>query len=156
MTYTNEMPKIDLDVLAQVLGADDLEVARRIVSTQGKNAGRLRASKPKNEMKRQEGGRFGWQMVPVDMTQARAAYVWRMVAFYVSPKSQHQCMPCTADFALGPYSETRDLIADLDKLVDQIVNTIPREQWAGVRRWAQVFGKTGQPQVTPDGAIIYR
>ena len=48
--YTQEMPKIDLEYLKTQLLPADLELVRGIVSTQGKNAGRLRASKPKVTM----------------------------------------------------------------------------------------------------------
>lgn len=99
--------------------------------------GRLRASKPKD---------------------GRAAYVWRMVAFTVSPNSRHQCMPCTADFGIdcGDYNERRAICRELDKIVDQIVKAVPVTEWHGVRRWGQVFGRVGTPTATAEGAIVYR
>lgn len=51
--------------------------ADRAIAEACLNKGKLRASKPK---------------------EGQAAYVWRMLAFYVSPVSQHQCMPITADW----------------------------------------------------------
>lgn len=52
-----------------------------------------------------------------------AAWVWRMLAFYVSPISKHQCMPMTADFDLpaqywstSPVTKLQEFEGDQDKL----------------------------------------
>lgn len=79
----------------------------------------------------------------------KAAYVWRMVAFQVSPNGQHHCMPVTADFDLPAYntegkwsaSIAREMAKDLDRLVDCIVNCVPKHQWHGVTRWARAMGR---------------
>ena len=97
--------------------------------------GRLRASKP-----------------PVskdDPTSGEAAYVWRMVAFQVSPNGKHHCMPCTADFDLptiywdrtdpSSHDRRRARIKELDAVVDAIVNTVPKNEWHGIRRWSRAF-----------------
>lgn len=53
--------------------------ARSFLSLIADKAGELRASKPKD---------------------GNATYVWRMVAFSVSDKPRHHCMPVTADFGV--------------------------------------------------------
>lgn len=112
------------------------------------NKDRLRASKP-----------------PVDGTLERGmiAYVWRMVAFYISPKRQHQCMPVTADFDLphrffedGGHDERRVMCDKLDVVVDMILEGVNPQEMHGLIRWGQAFGKLGSPQFDHDGSIIYR
>lgn len=71
---------------------------------------------------------------PEDMLKGRAAYVWRMVAFFTSPISQHHCMPVMAEFYVCNRSEAQKM----DELVDRIVDSIPKAEWNGVRRWAEV------------------
>lgn len=74
------------------------------------------------------------------------------------PKSKHKCMPYTAEFDLptpcGP--KTRELAGKLRPLIDAIVDLVPVKEWHSVRRWGQVFGVAGTPQVTAEGAIVYR
>lgn len=135
----NQMPIVDLKRLQAELEPEEYSIIRRIVARQGKNKGRLRASKPavNNELDPQSG---------------KAAYVWRMVAFMASPNPQHSCMPMTADWDLpvssayigdtidltGKYAERRALMNELDKLVDKIVATLPVS--AGAMSWARGFG----------------
>ena len=76
MFFTNEMPSINLDALT--LDEAERSLAEKIIATKGKNKGCLRAAKPSNA--------------------GDAAYVWRMVAFQVSPIPQHHCLPVCADF----------------------------------------------------------
>jgi len=71
-----EMPVIDLAVLKTVLSPEAYAIAEKCCATRGGEK-RLRATKPKDGV---------------------AAYVWRHVAFTVSPMPVHQCMPMTADF----------------------------------------------------------
>jgi hypothetical protein len=105
--------------------------------------GVLRSSKPKKD--------------------GEAAYVWRMVAFQVSSKPQHHCMPCTADFDLpqeywekGAYEKRHNRIRELDAIANQIVDLIPKSQWHGIHRWGNVFGQIGTPTYNDEGAVIYR
>lgn len=115
------MPTVDLSLTK--LSGRDLEIAKGCLN---KNA--LRASKPQKD--------------------GESAYVWRHVAFSISPHSQHWCMPCTSDFDLphDPYwiqgngDIRRARTKELDKIVDAIVNVVPRQQWYGVNRWARAFG----------------
>ena len=68
-------------------------------------------------------------------------YVWRMVVFLVSPRPQHQCMPVTAAWELGYWTDQRDaLTKDLDAIADQIVDAVPVQQWHGVKRWGHALG----------------
>lgn len=73
---SKSMPKItDMSVLFEGLSERD----RKIVLAVVKKDGTIRATKPSNGV---------------------AAYVWRMVAFIVSPKPEHHCVPVTADFGI--------------------------------------------------------
>jgi len=148
-----QMPVISLDHLTPA----EREIATGIVATRGKNQGRLRASKPNVE--RHEAGKdeFGLTLYEPDNDQGETAYVWRMVAFAVSPKSQHHCLPCTADFDVPrKWSEKRARLDELNALADKIVSVIPARQHHGTIRWGQAFGQVGTPQVEPDGSIVYR
>lgn len=146
--FSTEMPYINLEVLEAQLSAEDFELVKGIVSTQGTNKNRLRASKPKlPKMVKMDGGTFGWHYDYQDEAGARAgkiAYIWRMVAFMVSPIHQHQCMPCMAYCDL-PYSEDRDQGRELEKylqaIADKVVDTVKASDWHGVKRWAKAFGQ---------------
>jgi hypothetical protein len=138
------MPVIKIEALE----GEAADYARRITVADGGGARILRSSKPTAK------------------GQGRAAYVWRMVAFSVSSNPRHQCMPCTADWDLADDYRGADRRVDhdalraecgrLDKIVDQIVAVVPKEQWAGVIRWGNALGVIGRPQVAADGSIIYR
>ena len=71
-----------------------------------------------------------------------AAYLWRMVAFSISPNYQHHCMPVCAYYDLpGDTEEDRRILAKMmDELADKIVNGVKVSEWHGVRRWASVLG----------------
>lgn len=79
---------------------------------------------------------------PEDAFKGEAYYVWRMVAFFVSPHPEHQCTPVTAEMYLDGCgaAEHRDQAKILDILVDKITNLIPKDQWHGVSRWAKALG----------------
>jgi len=133
---TSRMPKLNLE--AAGLTPQEYELAKGIIATRGKNKGALRASKPKVErtdLGPESPGSYyhKWQI-----EGGETAYIWRMVAFYISPKHQHQCMPCTADFDLeaSNYQDRMAKAKELDAIVDKIVDTVPKAQWHGVRRWA--------------------
>ncbi len=146
----NEMPKIDVGALPLSPKAKDL--VRRIV-----HRGRLRATKPKVTYHRAGRDEFGRQRYEPDYVEGCAAYVWRMVAFYTSPKRAHQCMPVTADFSIpGELEEVQNTREELDAIVDVVVDSIPRPQWHGVIRWGQAFGMVGSPRYTSEGTVVYR
>lgn len=127
------MPAIDLD--ACELTAEERQIAERIV-----NRGKLRASKPKIEYSTVE--RNGRKYRQPDEIGGRAAYVWRMVTFSISPIGQHHCMPCTADFDIpvDGYQERRAEAKRLDMLVDKIIASVPKTQHHGTMRWARALG----------------
>lgn len=139
MTYS--MPQVDVSTLHTKLDAEQRAIAERVIRN-----GRLRASAPDGQQ------------------EACAHFVWRMVAFLTSPNPKHQCMPVMAECYLWPKEGTtseraeaaRTLAKQLDVIVDAITDCIPKEQWAGVRRWGQVYGMTGTPQYNAEGAVIYR
>jgi hypothetical protein len=73
--------------------------------------------------------------------QPAAAYVWRMVAFYVSPERIHQCMPVMAPYYLNisDHKEETKRCKELDVLVDKIVKSVPDEQQHGANRWLRAI-----------------
>lgn len=73
-----------------------------------------------------------------------AQYIWRMVVYMVSPRQRHQCMPVTAEWGLASkygslYQDRKAVLAALDAIAAQIVDSIPVAQWHGVRRWSGVL-----------------
>jgi hypothetical protein len=117
---------------------------------------RLRASKPQVTKTKVPDEKYGYRYEP-DAVQGQVAYVWRMVAFAISPNPKHQCMPICADFDLGGDFESRGAQRKaLELIEDEIVKSVPRSQWHGVIRWGQAFGQIGTPRYAPDGAVIYR
>lgn len=112
-----EMPKIDMMALWRKLPASDMAIIRRIVKPK---SFQLKGSRPKLH----------------DSDESRyAAYVWRMVAFYVSPNSQHHCIPTTCFWWLPKGSDGK-VMQRLNGLVDKITATVPRQEWWGVRAWS--------------------
>lgn len=119
------MPCIPIENITDPVAAG---YARRI--TKGP-VSRLMASRPKN-------------------LSGADQYVWRMVAFSVSPRAQHHCMPVCADFALFDdmasgykamdFRERAAYRKSLDDIADVIVNAVPKSQWYGVARWGRAFG----------------
>lgn len=104
------------------LTSEQQEIAKHIIGREG----RLRSSKPKD---------------------GNAAFVWRMVAFNISPKPEHHCVPVTADFGVQVpgetewhYAKVRPFVDNvLNPIVDAIINNLPKEEWHGVHRWARAL-----------------
>lgn len=129
-----DMPDVNMDYIKSNLSNDELEIALAVIK-KNKNGYTIRASMPS----RNSGG--------------DAYYVWRMVAFYVSPKSQHHCIPACADFKIPDehiqnygssdeysFKKRKNYIEQrLEPIVDTIVNSVPKNQWYGVHRWAKAF-----------------
>lgn len=120
------MPRIDL--AAANLNDAEMLLASQIISSKGKNKGSLRASKPSGN--------------------GDAAYIWRMVAFQISPLPQHHCMPVCADLDIDVPSHLKDRerydwrrahAAELMTIVDRIVNTLDASEWHGIKRWRRAF-----------------
>ena len=139
------MRQIRIDVSETGLTGRDLRIAERLLATRGPDKGCLRASKP-----------------PVqedDPDSGIAAYAWRMVVFAVSDVPAHQCMPVCAEFDLpGRYgTPERDAARELgDHIEKAVVNSIPKQEWAGVQRWGLAYGMIGQPHYDAEGAVKYR
>ena len=137
--------RLDLDVDATGLLGRDRAIAERLLATRGPDKGCLRASKP-----------------PVrkdDPDSGIAAYAWRMVVFAVSDVPAHQCMPVCAEFDLpGRYgTPERDEARSVgDRIENAVIDSIPKEQWAGVIRWGLAYGMIGEPYYDGEGAVKYR
>ncbi len=139
-----QMPKV---TIPPDLSDEDRRIVSGIINTK---TGELRASKPTTPRKIEIPStrpdpifKTNWVYQDQDGEIAgKTAYVWRMVAFYVSPHPQHQCMPVTADFDLPAinHQDRRNQAKELDILVDKVTNLIPKSQWHGVTRWAKAFG----------------
>ena len=119
MKYT--MPMIDLE--AAGLDGTELSLAKEIL----KPDGRLFASKP-------------------NKASGDVQYLWRMVAFGISPNPKHQCLPIMAEFdldiAMGGYDyyEVRKRTTVLDNLALRIERSLPLEDRHGTMTWARVLG----------------
>ena len=116
----NVMPEIDL-------ANADLNDVEMTIAMNCLNKGRLRASKPND---------------------GDAAYVWRNVAFFISPVQAHQCMPVMAFCYVnkvgdGKYDTMRARETELNKIVDAMVDAVPKKNWNGVMKWKNVLGYTG-------------
>lgn len=77
----------------------------------------------------------------------KAAYVWRLVAFMVSDKSAHHCMPVTADFDLPAYVDGKwscraasEMADSLNPLIKKITNAVPLQHSHGAMRWGRALG----------------
>jgi hypothetical protein len=135
--HHREMPLIPLDHLTD----SEKALATRIIATKGKNKGRLRASKPEITTYIVESK--GRKYHESEEESGKAAYLWRMVAFSVSPLSQHHCIPIMADCDLPYFTVTTEqhtaMRKEMDALADKITSAIPKAEWHGVRRWAGVL-----------------
>lgn len=134
------MPAIDLDAI-------ELTAAERAIAERILNGGALRASKPKIvytkaivPCKYRPSGEK--EISRPDELGGKAAYVWRMVAFTISPIGKHHCMPVTADFDLpeDDMAKRREMAKELDTLANKIIASVPRHQHHGTMRWARAFG----------------
>jgi len=123
---TSDMPSINL--AAADLTDEEFALLSPIVATKGKNKGKLRASKPTEN--------------------GDSAYVWRMVAFQISPIGAHQSMPICADFDIvvpegmsttERYEWRRNRAKVLDALANKIVDQLPKSEWHGISRWRRAF-----------------
>lgn len=135
----SNMPVIDLSQTS--LQGRDLEIAQHCL-----NKDKLRATKPDRKK------------------DGEAAWVWRMVAFSISIKRQHHCMPVMADFDLPDEfwpARTKGVGFDdptwaqksrearekrvarkkeLQAIADTMIETVPKQGWHGVNRWAHALG----------------
>ena len=116
MYQLSQMPIINLD--AADLTADDRELANQIVKPDGS----LYANKPCK-------------------ASGEAKYLWRMVAFTISHKAVHHCLPVMAEMDIpGSCSETWAITQRLDALADRIIAAAPLKDHHGTTSWARVMG----------------
>jgi hypothetical protein len=144
MRTNNNMPTIDLNICG--LTEWEMSIAKGIL-----NKGKLRASNPKppEKVKVLKHGASGkgfmdWEYIyqnEEDRIKGYTAYVWRDVAFSISPISAHHCMPVSNDFNLeGSYSSQKEIRTLLHAITDKIIKSVPKTQWYGIARWGKVFG----------------
>lgn len=125
-----KMPIANRELLRSLTG-ENLKITDLVV----KKDGSIRATKPKVDK--------------LNPFTGKAAYVWRMVCFMVSPKPAHMYIPCTADFDLPAYDENgnwrspiaREMAKPLDEVVNVIVDAVKKSEWHGVHRWSRAFGR---------------
>ena len=75
----------------------------------------------------------------------RGKYLWRMLAFGISPNPKHHCIPVTADFDLnddlgGDWDATRAEAKVLNELATQVERLVPIEERHGTLRWGRALG----------------
>jgi hypothetical protein len=153
------MPEIDL-TLANLTDTEML-IAKCAIKG-NKEKGMLRASKPPvpkktiyNEPIYPEGQEYLYDSIfkncktPNSYTteeeriKALGAYVWRELAFCISPIGSHHCMPVCNDFNLEytnsdvRQKEQRKLCSEI---VDKILKIVPVYQKHGLIRWGKAFG----------------
>ena len=124
------MPVINIENLNN----DEKVIAEKIIGRGGK----LRSSKP---------------------SDGEAEYVWRLVAFMISPKPHHQCIPCSHDFGVMDIAPkvtkfckflnkeitqtdldwVRNRCKELNVIVDKIVDNVKIQNRHGVNRWTKAF-----------------
>jgi hypothetical protein len=130
-----DMPRITLN--EKDYDANELAIARKIL-----NGPCLRASRPEISFTvRQADSKHYCKWKEFSLLDASAAYVWRNVAFCVSPISRHHCMPVSAEFYLPieNHNDRRNWMQYLDNIVDKIVDSVPKNQWSGIARWAGIL-----------------
>lgn len=153
------MPRIELGPIAPQLGqmafnwhnpitgetesVTGIYSAMQIIATQGKNAGCLRASKPKmgrTIIERKRYGHLG-RYYTSPLPDCAAAQVWRHVAFAASSNPQHQSLPVMADFDC-PFDMDHDTMDRFAKwcqsIADVILSQIKKQP--GIDRWARALG----------------
>ena len=133
-----DMPAISANVDAVAAELDAAGNRRTAASLRGvinRRNGRLYASRPKK-------------------TDGECRYLWRMLAFHLSRKPEHHCMPVTADDGVGPsyergesaaqcrqrYKARRQRCRELDAVVDRVVDQVPITRQHGALRWARALG----------------
>lgn len=130
------MPEINLDAIATLTDAEKRIVADTL------NKGRLRASKPKKEEIYEHTSKYGTGKYKRNL-KGEAAYVWRMLCFYLIASHPHCCMPMTADWDVGDLTMDNDTrrarVKELDAIVDKVLDTIPTYRKGGLLRWSQAL-----------------
>lgn len=155
----NKMPELDLSICN--LTAEELNIAKYAIKGD-KLKGTLRASKPKEQ---KHSIRIEPEFSPEkqylkdiskfkhthknayatedERSKALGIYVWRELAFVISPISSHHCMPICNDFNLEyDYGDERrkQQMNFCNNIVNKILKTIRPESCHGLKRWAKALG----------------
>ena len=133
-------PTINFDKLRSTLTAQEFELVQGIVANKGKNAGRLRASKPPVLETDYVLIKVNEQTIKVSQS-GTTAYIWRMVAFEASGVPAHHCMPITADWDLNTddHNLRRSMAQYLDIVTEKVLETIPSNEHWGLIRWSRAL-----------------
>ena len=151
----NKMIELDLSIC----NLTPLEMSIAKVAIKGeKEIGFLRASKPKEQKKTviDESYKSATESEYIikhpqpnlyateeERIKALGCYVWRELAFIMSPIAAHHCMPVCNDFNLEyKYSDPRrkEQYNFCNGIVNKIFKTVKKESCYGLKRWARVFG----------------
>jgi hypothetical protein len=154
----NNMPLIDLTKCN--LTPFELSIAKIAIKGE-KEVGQLRASKPKaqkqtvytqpiydekhSELHEYVSSRKTPNMYATEEERIKAfgCYVWRELAFIMSPISAHHCMPVCNDFNLEYTSfdmRRKEQLAMLNNIVDKIYKSVPPHLLHGLKRWKNALG----------------
>ena len=152
----NRMPEIDLTKCN--LNETEMMIAKIAIKGE-KEIGYLRASKPAeqkhtiidsewtpsyaSELSQPYKHHKNKYATEEERIKAFGCYVWRELAFIMSPISTHHCMPVCNDFNLEYTSgdpRRKEQHKWLNSIVDRISKTVPVHQLHGLRRWKGVFG----------------
>lgn len=154
----NNMPMIDLTKC----NLTPLEMTIAKIAIKGeKEVGQLRATKPKAQKQTvysepiySEENKHLYNHVSKykspnsyateeERIKAFGCYVWRELAFIMSPISAHHCMPVCNDFNLE-YSHydvrRKEQVTMLNNIVDKIYKSVSPHLLHGLRRWKNVMG----------------
>ena len=142
MPKSDAMPTLDLTSLARKLTPEAFSLLLRVVDPR---TGALRATRPPIP-KHAVPGVWGTPRLEPDSDAAQAAYVWRWIAFALSPRPADQALPATAFDTLpvpGVDVGARwALAAHLDEIVKQVIALAPVEARPGLTAWAHLRGST--------------
>ena len=134
----SNMPQFDLDQVKSILTEEEFALFQLTL-----NKSQLRATPP-NEKKAGSLGLVG-----------ESYYVWRYLAFYLAGFPPHTSIPMVADYKFDrlswlrhPDEEVRNQgrathkakLAELDTLIEKVVNCQPARNQKGVLLWGKALG----------------